>query len=137
MKKTILAVAAVCMLAVSGVSANELPTNTKLDMTTVTEDLSAFCKAVMQGDVETVKKLIELGEDVNQKSLGRAPIHYAARYNRAEVLKVLIENGADLKKRCDKGMTAIKYAKMYYETKGRTVLEASRRNEGVLSIEQQ
>ena len=123
MKKTILAVATVCMLSVSGVSAKELPTSTKLDMITVTEDLSAFCKAVMQGDVETVKKLIELGEDVNQKSLGRAPIHYAARYNRAEVLKVLIENGADLKKRCDKGMTAIKYAKMSHADEALAVLE--------------
>ena len=72
---------------------------------------------------ETVKKLIELGEDVNQKSLGRAPIHYAARYNRAEVLKVLIENGADLKKRCDKGMTAIKYAKMSHADEALAVLE--------------
>jgi FOG: Ankyrin repeat len=123
MKKTILAVATVCMLAVSGVSAKELPTNTKLDMTTVTEDLSAFCKAVMQGDVETVKKLIELGEDVNQKSLGRAPIHYAARYNRAEVLQVLIDNGADLKSRCDKGMSAIKYAKMSHADEALAVLE--------------
>lgn len=123
MKKTILAVATVCMLAVSGVSAKELPTNTKLDMTTVTEDLSAFCKAVMQGDVETVKKLIELGEDVNQKSLGRAPIHYAARYNRAEVLQVLIDNGADLKARCDKGMSAIKYAKMSHADEALAVLE--------------
>ncbi|WP_228237230.1 ankyrin repeat domain-containing protein [Allomuricauda sp. M10] len=123
MKKTILAVATICMLAATGVSAKELPTNTKLDMTTVTEDLSAFCKAVMKGDVETVKKLIELGEDVNQKSLGRAPIHYAARYNRAEVLQVLIDNGADLKSRCDKGMSAIKYAKMSHADEALAVLE--------------
>ena len=79
----------------------------------------------MQGDVDTVKKLIELGEDVNQKSLGKAPIHYAARYNKAEVLKVLIENGADLKKRCDGGMTAMKYAKLSNATEAQAVLEAA------------
>jgi len=125
MKKTIFTVAAVCLLALSGISANELKaTNTEADITIVSpDDLSAFCKAVMQGDVDTVKKFIELGEDVNQKSLGKAPIHYAARYNKAEVLKVLIENGADLKKRCDGGMTAMKYAKLSHATEAIAVLE--------------
>ena len=127
MKKTIFTVAAVCLLALSGISANELKTtNTEVDITIVSpDDLSAFCKAVMQGDVETVKKFIELGEDVNQKSLGKAPIHYAARYNKAEVLKVLIENGANLKKRCDGGMTAMKYAKLSNATDAQAVLETA------------
>ncbi len=119
--------AAVCLLAISGISANELNT-TNLESNVTAEapdDLSAFCKAVMQGDVETVKKFIELGEDVNQKSLGKAPIHYAARYNKAEVLKVLIENGANLKKRCDGGMTAMKYAKLSHATEAQAVLEAA------------
>ncbi|MDF0715580.1 ankyrin repeat domain-containing protein [Muricauda sp. 334s03] len=127
MKKTIFTVAAVCLLALSGVSANELKANeTESTIEMVSPDaLSAFCKAVMQGDVETVKKFIELGEDVNQKSLGKAPIHYAARYNKAEVLKVLIANGADLKKRCDGGMTAMKYAKLSNATEAQAVLEAA------------
>ncbi len=127
MKKTIFTVAAVCLLALSGVSANELKADeTESTIEMVSPDaLSAFCKAVMQGDVETVKKFIELGEDVNQKSLGKAPIHYAARYNKAEVLKVLIANGADLKKRCDGGMTAMKYAKLSNATEAQAVLEAA------------
>ena len=119
--------ATVCLLALSGVSANELKTIDSRPTIEVEnpEDLSAFCKAVMQGDVETVKKFIELGEDVNQKSLGKAPIYSAARYNKAEVLKVLIENGADLKKKCDGGMTAIKYAKLSNATEAQAVLEAA------------
>ena len=127
MKKTIFTVAAVCLLALNGVSANELKANeTESTIEMVSPDaLSTFCKAVMQGDVETVKKFIELGEDVNQKSLGKAPIHYAARYNKAEVLKVLIANGADLKKRCDGGMTAMKYAKLSNATDALAVLEAA------------
>ncbi|MHA7832596.1 MAG: ankyrin repeat domain-containing protein [Flagellimonas sp.] len=127
MKKTIFTVAAVCMLALSGISANELKaieTATTIEMVSP-DDLSAFCKAVMQGDVDTVKKFIELGEDVNQKSLGMAPIHYAARYNKAEVLQVLIDNGADLKKRCDGGMTAMKYAKLSNATDAQAVLETA------------
>ncbi|NVN19198.1 ankyrin repeat domain-containing protein [Muricauda sp. HICW] len=127
MKKTIFTVAAFSMLALSGVSANELKTTdfgTNYEMVSP-DELSTFCKAVMQGDVEAVKKFIELGEDVNQKSLGKAPIHYAARYNKAEVLKVLIENGADLKKRCDGGMTAMKYAELSNATEAQAVLEAA------------
>ena len=127
MKKTIFTVAAFCMLALSGISANELKTiktDVEIEME-APDDLSAFSKAVMQGDVETVKKFIELGEDVNQKSLGKAPIHYAARYNKADVLQVLIDNGADVKKRCDGGMTAIKYAKLSNATEAQAVLEAA------------
>ena len=127
MKKTIFTVAAFSMLALSGLSANELKTTdfgTSIELVSP-DELSSFCKAVMQGDVDTVKKLIELGEDVNQKSLGKAPIHYAARYNKVEVLKLLIENGADLKKRCDGGMTAIKYAELSNATEAQAVLEAA------------
>ena len=126
MKKAIFSVATVCLLAIGGISANEPGSHANtLNATTIAPELSSFCKAVMQGDVETVKKFIELGEDVNQKSLGRAPIHYAARYNKVEVLKVLIENGADLKKRCDKGMTAVNYAKMSNATEALAVLKAA------------
>ena len=127
MKKTIFTVAAFSMLALSGITANEpVATNSTVNLEMVAPDeLSAFCKAVMQGDVDTVKKFIELGEDVNQKSLGRAPIHYAARYNKAEVLKVLIENGANLKMRCDGGMTAMKYAKMSNATEAQSVLDTA------------
>lgn len=123
MKNSILAVATFCMLAVSGVSAMESSNVRDLGPITLNVEISTFCKAVMQGDVDTVVKMIELGEDVNQKSLGMAPIHYAARYNKAEVLQVLIENGADLKIKCDKGFTAVKYAKLSNATEALAVLE--------------
>jgi len=124
MKKTILAVAAFCMLVTTGVSAMELSKNNEtIEIPAPSVEISSFCKAVMQGDVETVTKLIELGEDVNQKSLGMAPIHYAARYNKAEVLKVLIENGANLKIKCDKGFTALKYAELSNANDALAVLE--------------
>ena len=64
----------------------------------------------MKGDIETVKKLINLGDDVNKKSLGKTPAIFAARYNRAEILAVLIDNGANLSIRCDKGYSIEKYA---------------------------
>ena len=77
-----------------------------------TFEINSFCKAIIQGDLDLVKKMIALGEDVNQKSLGKTPAHYAARYNKPEILELLIANGANLKKRCDQGYTVKKYAEI-------------------------
>lgn len=114
MKKRILTTAVVLLLAVSGTYAgnndnqNVLPTSTFVK----SDGLSPFCKAVVNGDIETVRKLITLGEDVNQKSLGMTPAILAARYNKAEILELLIDNGANLKIKSDKGYTAKKYAQL-------------------------
>jgi len=124
MRKTILTVAAALALVVTGVNANE-PSSTfngALEAPVVLVELNSFCKAIMKGDIDTVKKLIELGEDVNQKSLGMAPIHFAARYNKADILKLLIDNGANVKKKCDKGYTAKKYAELSNATEALEVL---------------
>ena len=125
MKKTMLSLAAVCMLAVTGVSANEIEMNEGNEIAVLAVQPSTFCKAIIKGDVQTVKKLIELGEDVNQKSLGMSPVHFAARYNQAEILELLIENGANVKKRCDKGYTAKKYAEMSNATDALEVLNTA------------
>ncbi len=115
MRKTIFTSAVLAVLMFNGlaVHANGNQTETNKEATSIAAyDISTFCKAILKGDVETVKKLIELGEDVNQKSLGMTPAHFAARYNKPEILKVLIANGANLKAKCDKGYTIKKYAEM-------------------------
>lgn len=77
-----------------------------------TADLSPFCKAIVKGDLETVQKLLALGADVNERSLGRTPAMYAARYNQVEILKLLIKYKADLSAKCaGKKFTALEYAK--------------------------
>ncbi len=75
-------------------------------------EISPFCKAIMQGEFETVKKMIALGEDVNRKSLGKTPLIFAARYNRAEIVALLLESGADPNLRCDKGYTPLQHAEL-------------------------
>lgn len=79
---------------------------------TFKEEISPLCKAAMQGDVEKVRSLIAMGEELNKKSLGLTPAMFAARYNRAEVLKVLLLNGANLNIKSEKGYTAKEYATM-------------------------
>ncbi|MFD1063180.1 ankyrin repeat domain-containing protein [Winogradskyella litorisediminis] len=73
-------------------------------------EVNALCAAAAKGDVEAVKQLLKNGMDVNQKSNGMLPIHYAARFNRVEVLKVLITEGSEIHKTCDKGFTALRHA---------------------------
>lgn len=88
-------------------------------------EINSFCKAIIQGDLDLVQKMIALGEDVNQKSLGKTPAHYAARYNKAEILELLIQNGANLKKRCDQGHTVKKYAEIADAKEALEVINAS------------
>jgi len=128
MRKTILTVAAACMVAVTGLSAKEISGAT--DVPAITKnitnvDISSFCMAIVKGDYTTVKSLIDLGEDVNQKSLGMTPAMFAARYNKAEILELLIENGADLKIRSNQGFSVKKYAELSNATEALAVLETA------------
>lgn len=75
-------------------------------------EVSTFCKLITQGNFNAVNSMINAGTDINKKSIGMTPLMYAARYNRVEIVKLLIANGANLKIRSDKGYTALKYAKI-------------------------
>lgn len=85
--------------------------------------VSPFCMAVVKGDLETVKKLIELGSDVNEKSEGMTPLMYAARYNRLGIIKILVENGAKMGVKSTRGFTAMKYAKISNATEAVALLK--------------
>ncbi len=127
MKKTILTLSLAFMAMGTGLMAAEPQSNVTFDskVNVVTVDISSFCKAVMQGDVDTVKRMIELGEDVNQKSLGMTPAMFAARYNKAEVLQMLIDHGANLKIRSNQGFSVKKYAELSNATDALAVLESA------------
>jgi ankyrin repeat protein len=115
------------MVAVTGLSAKEISKQTHGSAITAIEDvdISSFCRAIVKGDYDTVKHLIDLGEDVNQKSLGMTPAMFAARYNKAEILELLIENDADLKIRSNQGFSVKRYAELSNATDALAVLEAA------------
>lgn len=95
----------------------------KLSTVKVT-NVSPFCMAIVKGDFETVKKLIDMGADINAKSNGLTPLMYAAKYNRIEILNLLIEKGVNLKaKDSKKGFTALKFAELSNATEAKKVLE--------------
>ncbi|MDO1514989.1 hypothetical protein Q2T41_20535 [Maribacter confluentis] len=80
MKKTVLTIAMVIFAMGANAMAkesNRLTTSETTHLTRVVE-VNTFCKAVIQGDIAMVKKMIAMGEDVNQKSLGMTPLMFAA-----------------------------------------------------------
>jgi len=124
MKKTIIISAmAVCL---SFVNVNAKSFSESFNNTTVTTfKVSAFCLSVVKGDFDTVKKLIDLGTDVNSKSNGMTPAMYAAKFNRTEILELLIANGANLKVKSDQGWTAKKYAEIHKATDALAMIETA------------
>ncbi|MDJ0646169.1 MAG: ankyrin repeat domain-containing protein [Flavobacteriaceae bacterium] len=77
-----------------------------------TTEVNTFCKLITKGDYDAVKSMLVAGTNVNQKSKGMTPLMYAARYNKADIVKLLIQHGANLKVTSDQGYTALEYAKM-------------------------
>ncbi len=75
-------------------------------------NVSPFCLSIVKGDYEMVKKMIELGTEINISSEGMTPLMYAARYNRVEIIKLLVANGAITTTKDSKGFTAVKYAEL-------------------------
>ena len=86
----------------------EAPVKTNLEYPNV----STFCKLIRAGNFEAVKAMVENGTDINRKSTGLTPLMFAARYNKADIVQLLIDNGAKLKTKSERGYTALEYAKM-------------------------
>lgn len=112
MKKLILSIA--LLLSVFLVSAkNEIAENVlQLNASTYVMNVNAFCKLIQIGDYDAVQSLIEEGIDINEKSTGLTPLMFAARHNKAKIAQLLIEHGAKLNAKSDKGFSALKYAEL-------------------------
>lgn len=111
MKKTIiyLSLALVAFSNVSLANANNVP---NFELVKEYRNATPLATAIAKGDVDTVKKFIEYGADVNEKSNGMTPLMIAARYNQVAIIKLLVEKGANLKLTDDKGLSALKYAEL-------------------------
>lgn len=111
MKKSVVVLALALGFSVSNLNAtNKILTSDLSQGIEQTVEISPLCKAAASGDLEEVKRLINNGVDVNAKSNGMMPIHYAAKYNRVEMIKVLISAGSKIHEPCDLGYTALKHA---------------------------
>lgn len=123
MKKTIIISAIALCFSMATVNAKTTNFNVENHIVVKLFKVNSFCVSIAKGDIETVKKLLALGEDVNQISNGMTPVMYAAKYNRIDILELLIANGADLKAKSDKKMTAADYAKLHGATDAQAIIE--------------
>ncbi|MCV9927810.1 ankyrin repeat domain-containing protein [Flavobacterium sp. LS1R49] len=87
-------------------------------------DRGALNVAISRGDIDTVKKFIEYGENVNKISGKMSPLMTAARYNKVEIIKLLIAKGADLDTEAENGYTALKYAEVSKAKEAATFLKS-------------
>ena len=113
MKKSIIYLGAALIATTSVFPASNLYhlTNTSYEVTS-SETPSPLSIAISKGDLNIVRKLIEYGADVNEKSNGMSPLMVAARYNKTEIIKYLLSKGADINKKYENGFTALKYAEL-------------------------
>ncbi|KGO83403.1 ankyrin repeat domain-containing protein [Flavobacterium beibuense] len=112
MKKTIiyLGLAIFAFSSAAMASTTVQPASAGFELVKEYYSVTPLCNAICKGDVETVKKFIEYGVDVNETSNGKTPLMLAARYNNVEIMKLLIDNGAYVGAKDERGHTAEKYA---------------------------
>lgn len=81
--------------------------------------------AISKGELETVKKFIEYGTNVNESLNGMTPLMFAARYNKVEIIKYLLLKGADRNIKDSQGFTALKHAELSNATEAIAVLKST------------
>jgi len=61
------------------------------------DDIEDFLNAVIEGDYQTTKDLIEAGADVNFQNVFRenTPLHHAVFHQHEDIVRLLLEHGAD------------------------------------------
>ncbi len=115
------------------VNANEVKSpnlsTSNVGILSVVYDATPLCKAISENDVELVNKLISYGADVNGRTRrGVTPLMIAARYDNAEIAKILITKGAKLSLVDELGNSAMDHAKSSNSNKVIEVLKiASKR----------
>ncbi|MDO5979910.1 ankyrin repeat domain-containing protein [Flavivirga spongiicola] len=113
MKKSVIITAIALCFSIVTANAKTITDNTNNTNVEFVFKVNSFCVSIAKGDIETVKKLIDRGADVNEMSNGMTPVMYAAKFNRTDILKLLIAKGANLKAKSAKKMTALKYAELH------------------------
>jgi ankyrin repeat protein len=124
MKKTII-YAGLAFLAFTNIALAKQITATPISFSSemVAYEVTPLCNAIVKGDIATVKKFIEYGADVNESANGMTPLMLAARYNKVEILKLLLEKGANTNAKDERGYTALQYAQLSNATDAIAILK--------------
>lgn len=124
MKKTII-YAGMAFLAFTNIALAKQITTAPISFSSemVAYEVTPLCNAIVKGDIVTVKKFIEYGADVNESANGTTPLMLAARYNKVEILKLLLEKGANTNAKDERGYTALQYAQLSNATDAIAILK--------------
>lgn len=87
------------------------------------DEVSSLHYAVCAGDIENVKKLIGYGVNVNKLVRDMSPLMLAARFNKFEIIKVLLASGANPRIENEKGLRAINFAEYAKATESIAILK--------------
>ncbi|HEX8576871.1 MAG TPA: ankyrin repeat domain-containing protein [Flavobacterium sp.] len=128
MKKSI-AYLGIALLSLGNVALASNSFNATLENRTITikTTLTPLCQAIVKGDLETIKKMIGFGCNINEASSGMTPLMLAARYNNVEVIELLLANGAYPNVKNDKGYTALKCAQLSNAKEAVALLQQKRK----------
>jgi len=125
MKKTIIYLGLALVAFTNVTMASNVETTPKFELVKEFRSITPLGTAISKGDVETARKFIEYGANINEKSNGMTPLMIAARYNNVEIIKMLLDKGADVKAKCEKGFTALKYAEHSNATEAAALLRST------------
>ncbi len=129
MKKSAIYLAIACLSMVSVTNAKTTTSFSTEPKSTVIYNITPLSNAVVKGDIDTVKKLLEYGANVNEVSNnGMTPLMLAARYNKCEMISILIEKGAKINTKDNKGFTAYKHAKISGAKEAMELLDQIKKN---------
>lgn len=118
MKQVIIAIAAVVLVGCAGVSKNELLKNNverpiilpaSAGAGTTTPPRASIHRSARQGEVGYIIQHISAGTDVNEvnNSNGQIALHYASTHNHLQIIKMLIDNNANINLKDKIGMTPL------------------------------
>ncbi|RKR05210.1 ankyrin repeat protein [Flavobacterium sp. 90] len=110
MKKSIIILGIALAISTNVSEASNLKLSAKNQINSFAYVASPLHYAVCDGDIESVKKCIKYGADVNKLSRDMSPLMLAARFNKFEIIKILLASGANPAKENEKGFIALNYA---------------------------
>jgi len=110
MKKSVIILGMALIISTNALEASNLKLSVKDQINSRVYVASPLHYAVCAGDIETVKNLIKYGTDLNKLSRDMSPLMLAARFNKFEIIKILLANGANPSLENEKGFKALHYA---------------------------
>lgn len=98
-------------------------------------DVEGFVNSARGGDIAVIQNYLKQGENINAKnSLGNTALHYAVASDNVELVKFLLENGADATVQNDKGWTPLAIAEKKNLTDIVKVFDAEQNNKNLSDL---